>query len=288
MRDEADEPGIPHAVAVADEAWLRAQAAQLVAVSGVVGVVLGGSRARGEHRPDSDVDFGLYYRPPLDVTALEELAREVSGPQARVTQVGAWGPWVDGGAWLQVDGVAVDWLYRDLDRVQRAWDDARQGRCRWHAQAGHPLGVPDIAYAGEMALAVVLADPTAELTRLQEQMVTYPRALSDALVEGLWEARFLLDLARKGVPRADSAYVAGCLFRVVGVCAHALHGRAGQWLINEKGAVAAAGRLSVAPTGFTERATHLLGQVGTTSAELAAALNTATALIEDTAAACAR
>ena len=32
-------------------------------VEGVVGIVLGGSRARGTHTPDSDIDLGLYYDP---------------------------------------------------------------------------------------------------------------------------------------------------------------------------------------------------------------------------------
>ncbi len=48
---------------------LRGMAERLTQVGGVVGVVLGGSRARGEHVPESDVDLGLYYRPPLDVAA---------------------------------------------------------------------------------------------------------------------------------------------------------------------------------------------------------------------------
>ena len=34
---------------------------KLRGVPGVVGVVLGGSRARGTHRSDSDVDIGIYY-----------------------------------------------------------------------------------------------------------------------------------------------------------------------------------------------------------------------------------
>ncbi len=54
--------------------------------------------------------------------------------------------------------------------------------------------------------------------------------------------------------RGDSAYVAGSLFRVVGVLAHALHGAARRWLINEKGAVASAGRLACAPPDFAARA----------------------------------
>lgn len=48
---------------------------ELAHVPGVRAVALGGSRARGTHRPDSDVDLGLYYdRRALDLRALQELA----------------------------------------------------------------------------------------------------------------------------------------------------------------------------------------------------------------------
>jgi predicted nucleotidyltransferase len=268
------------------EEWLRDQAERLVEVPGGVGVMLGGSRARGEHTPDSDTDVGLYYRPPLDVAALTRLARAVAGPEAQLTEPGAWGPWVDGGGWLRVRGHPVDWLYRDAERVQASWRDAQQGRYRFHAQVGHPLGVPDFAYAAEVALGVVLADPTGALTRLHEDAGRYPEALSEALVAGLWEASFLLDAARKTAGRGDTAHVAGCLFRVIGICVHALHGRAGRWLVNEKGSVAAAGRLEVAPVGFAARASALLGRLGTSPAELGAAVDGAAVLVEATTTAC--
>lgn len=116
-------------------------AARIARVDGVVGVMLGGSRARGEHAPDSDVDLGLYYRGAFDVAALRVLARELSGPGAVLTEPGAWGRWVDGGGWLEIDGVPVDWLYRDLDRVQGAWRDAQAGRFAFHTQVGHPAGL---------------------------------------------------------------------------------------------------------------------------------------------------
>ena len=41
------------------DALLRDLAARLCDVPGVVGVMLGGSRARGDHTAQSDVDLGL-------------------------------------------------------------------------------------------------------------------------------------------------------------------------------------------------------------------------------------
>lgn len=239
-------------------------AQRLLAVPGVVAVVLGGSRARGEHRPDSDTDLGLYYRGPLDVDALQALAAQVATAHD-VYRPGEWGPWVDGGGWLTVDGQAVDWIYRDLDRVRAVWADCREGRYTVERQVGHPLGFYSHAYAGEVALSRVLADPTGEVSELREQTLDYPAALGDALVGALWEAEFSIVGARK-VPQ-DRVYVAGCLFRAVGVMAQALHGRAGRWTVNEKGIIASAARLPIAPAGFAE-----LAETAVTDVDAAAGL----------------
>jgi Nucleotidyltransferase domain len=260
---------------------LEVLAGRLVGVGGVVGVLLGGSRARGAHHPDSDVDLGVYYRPPLDVDGLAALARELAGPDAAVTRPGDWGPWVDGGAWLSIDGVAVDWVYRDVDRVETAWRNAQDGRVTWQAQVGHPLGVLDVWYAAEIALGVVLADPTGELTRLHTATGQYPEALAATLVARLPEAGFTLAIARKAIGRGDVTYVAGCLFRALGVCAHALHAHARRWVTNEKGLIAAAAALPGAPTGFAARAHGLLAEVGSTPEQLAATLDVAAALVAE-------
>lgn len=270
-----------------DERRLRDLAERLVGVPGVRAVALGGSRARGEHTAESDVDVGLYYRAPLDVEAVAEVARAAAGPDARVTAAGEWGPWVDGGGWLRIDQTAVDWIYRDLDRVRRSWRDAQAGRFSWHFQVGHPLGVPDFAYAAEVAFAVVLADPSGELTQLQQEARQYPPRLREALVSGgLWEAGFCLDIARKAVSRLDSAYISGCLFRAVLLCAHALHAHAGRWLANEKGAVTAAGRLPDSPEDFTTRAQAICAGIGATDEQLHATLAAARQLLDDTARHC--
>ena len=261
-----------------DDTHLIALAERLLEVRGVVAVVLGGSRARGTHRPDSDFDVGLYYRGELDVAALGALAAGYGDAPVEVTQPGGWGPWVNGGGWFTVEGQRVDWIYRDLDRVRRIWDDCQQGRYEVGVQAGHPLGFYSHVYAGETAVCRVLADPSGELTALQRSTRQYPSALADALVRALWQVDFALYGVRTGAAAADPTYAAGNLFQLVGVLCHALHGRAGEWLINEKGMVASAARLALSPAGFGDDAHAILAGVGRTAAEITETANRAQVL----------
>lgn len=73
---------------------LAEMADRLTGIAGVVGVSLGGSRARGTHAPDSDYDLGLYYRPPLDTAALRQLAAELTGTAVEVTEPGGARGWM--------------------------------------------------------------------------------------------------------------------------------------------------------------------------------------------------
>ncbi|MFF9641884.1 nucleotidyltransferase domain-containing protein [Kitasatospora aureofaciens] len=254
---------------------IEAMAARLADVPGVVGVMLGGSRARGEHRPESDWDLGLYYRGEPDLAALRALA----GPDVEVAGPGGWGPWVNGGAWLRIDGVAVDWILRDLDRVERVWADCRAGRYEVGVQAGHPLGFWSPCYPGEVALGRVLADPAGELAALQAQTARYPEPLRDALTGGAWEAEFLVGVAAKGAARGDTLYVALCLSRAVGVLVQALYARDRRWCLNEKGALAIAEQLPNVPVDFGDRARQLLGATGETPDALAATVDRARVLV---------
>jgi predicted nucleotidyltransferase len=55
-------------------------AGRLAAIPGVVAVTLGGSRARGTARADSDWDFGLYYRGSIDPADVRSLGWPVRSP----------------------------------------------------------------------------------------------------------------------------------------------------------------------------------------------------------------
>ncbi|MFI5912534.1 nucleotidyltransferase domain-containing protein [Dactylosporangium sp. NPDC051541] len=258
--------------------YLAPLADRLADVGGVRGVTLGGSRARGTHRPDSDYDLGLYYRGPLDVAALRTLAAELADEPAEITDPGGWGPWVDGGGWLTVAGHRVDWIYRDLDRVEHVWAECREGRYEIAFQPGHPLGFYSHTYAGEVALARLLSDPSGELTELRAEIDHYPPKLRTALVNGLWEADFATRIARYGAKGNDPVYAAGCLFRAAGVLCHALHAAAGRWLLNEKAMIAATAQLPAAPTAFAARLGTILGAVGTDPAAIDATIDAMTTL----------
>lgn len=104
---------------------LATMAARLVLIEGVEGVVLGGSRARGAQGADSDVDLGIDVAGELDEDALRDLATRLSEQPASWSGAGGWGTWVDGGAWLVVDGVRVDWIRRE----SLAWTRTGSGHC---------------------------------------------------------------------------------------------------------------------------------------------------------------
>lgn len=107
--------------------------------------------------------------------------------------------------------------------------------------AGRLIEVPGVT-AREVALGVVLADPSGELTDLQDRLTTHPPALTRAVVARLEEAHFLLGGSEKSAKRADVALVAGGPSRDRALRPR-LHAKAGQLVISEKGLIKAADQL---------------------------------------------
>lgn len=181
-----------------------------------------------------------------------------------------------------MDGTAVDWILRDLRRVCEQWARAQCGEFAFHAQAGHPLGFLDVAYAGELARGRILADLSGRLAALQEQCRRYPEPLRRSLIDAMWEADFLLDGAAKAAPRGDVTYVALCLSRALLLAAHAIHAHARVWPTNEKGLIPAAAGLPGAPADFAIRANAVLGHLGTEPADLLDAIAAVRELLSET------
>ncbi|MFC5447739.1 nucleotidyltransferase domain-containing protein [Paenibacillus aestuarii] len=227
-------------------------------VSGVEAVVLGGSRARGTHTEKSDLDIGIYYRAnrPLDLDALSEIARQLDDLKrdSLVTPIGEWGPWINGGGWLQVNGLGVDFLYRELEKVAETIEDCTHGMVRIDYQPGHPHGFVNSIYMGEIAVCRPLWDPKGLIAGLKAHTQPYSPVLQQATVaKFLWEAAFSADNASKGVSRGDISYIAGHLFRAVSCLTQVLFALNGDYMLNEKGAVAYVARFAIAPEQFESR-----------------------------------
>jgi Nucleotidyltransferase domain len=248
-------------------------AERLADVEGVEAVVLGGSWARGEAHPDSDVDIGIYYRSERrpSLAALRELARELDDRHlpGLVTDFGGWGPWINGGGWLRIEDRRVDWLYRDLDVVSREVSECRAGRSTCHYQPGHPHGFHTHIYAGEVHYCRVLRDAGGELTSLMALVAGYPPALKRSLTRRfLWEAGFSLETCRKPAERGDVFYVGGCLFRCAACLVQVLFAINERYFVNEKGSVKVAGSFPISPEGFEETVSRVLAEPGVEPARL--------------------
>ena len=243
--------------------------ARVSSVRGISAIVLGGSRARGTADRHSDLDLGIYYdsRHPFRIRELERAARDLDDRKSPglVTPFGAWGPGVNGGGWLPVDGIHVDFLYRELLAVRRAIDDCRAGRVSSLYQLGHPMGFHVQIYAGETNCCVPLYDPRSILRQLKRRIAVYPAALRRAIVtRHLFDATFQLAVADKPARRGDIAYVAGSLFHAAGFMTMVLYALNRQWLINEKGALPAARKFKLRPRGFHSTIDEVMARPGAT------------------------
>ncbi|MGY3696606.1 hypothetical protein ACVIGA_006686 [Bradyrhizobium sp. USDA 3240] len=249
----------------------------LADVPGVAAIVLGGSRARGTAHEASDTDLGLYFRDgaALDVDRLRDaVAGLVDNPAAaHVTPVGEWGRWIVGGAWLAIGGRKVDLLYRSIDEVADVIDACRNGEISMHYQPGHPHGFCSAIWMGEIALCHALHDPDGFVAALKAKTSPYPPALRDALVRRFqWEILFAIENAELALPRGDSTHIAGCAYRALACIAQVLFALNGQYLINEKGALAQAANFPLTVRGLAGRVAEVWRQIG--AAEHAAAMQT--------------
>jgi hypothetical protein len=212
---------------VSDEEFAPYVAGRLSGLAGVRAVTLGGSRATGTHRADSDWDFSVYYRGRFDPDNLRRL-----GWPGKVFPVGGWGGGVfNGGAWLTVDDRRVDVHYRDLDDVEYHLAQARAGRFRIERLLFHLVGVPTYIVVAELANRVLLHGDLPS--------PGYPDALRAAAPpRWLGEARATLDYARRGhAARGHLADTAGA----IACAAHAVLAARGEWITNEKQLIDRAG-----------------------------------------------
>jgi len=262
-------------------------AKRLSGIPGIRAVVLGGSHARGRAQPGSDIDLGLLYceSSPFSIRAIRELAEDVNdttGPV--VTDFYQWGPWVNGGAWLTINGQRVDFIYRNLEHLERVTAEAEAGRYEIHYLQQPPFGFFSGTYLGEIAVCIPLFDPEARLDPLKRRVATYPAPLRQALVQDyLFMAEFTLTaFAPKAAARANTYGTAACLTRAVNELVMALFALNRAYLVNDKTALAEVAEFKHAPREFGPRVQKTLAHLGNSTAELIAAGDSVTQLLRET------
>jgi hypothetical protein len=241
--------------------------AKLRDIDGIEAVALGGSWSRGTARADSDIDLGLAYigDDSFSLEALEQAARELDDRHlgGLVTRPGEWGPGVNGGGWLLIDGNHVDFLYRDLRRVREVVERCVAGEPDAVYQIGNPMGFQNQIYVGGTHYCRPLFDRSGELARLKSLVAEYPEKMRVALIrKHLFDSAFHIEIAAKPANRGDVLYVSGCLFKAAGFMTLVLYALNHRFFLNEKAAFAESSGFEIRPPRFHERVAQILSAIG--------------------------
>lgn len=238
---------------------------KLSSLSFIEGIVLGGSRARGTHTEDSDIDIGIYYpSESLDLDTINQLALELDDEHRSnlIAPPGAWGNWVNGGGWLIIQGYHVDLILRDIERVEQVMKDTEQGIVTANYQTGHPHGYISAMYRGELGISKILFARSDRFCELKKQAETYPSALQKGLFDFfMFEAGFSLIFAKENIDKDDISYVCGHCFRSISGLNQVLFAMNKEYCINEKKAVKMIDVFKIKPYGYKEKIDKIISLI---------------------------
>ena len=245
---------------------IKSVAEKLSSLSYIEGIVLGGSRARGTHTEDSDIDIGIYYNSEsFDINTINQFATKLDDEHRNnlVVPPGAWGDWINGGGWLVINGYHVDLILRDIKRVEQIMKDTEHGIVTANYQTGHPHGYISAMYRGELAISKILYAKNESLCELKKQAETYPNALQKSLVNFfMFEAGFSLMFVKANSGTDDKYYIAGHVFRIVSCLNQVLFACNNAYCINEKKAIKLLETFEHKPEKYTEKVNHIFEVLG--------------------------
>ena len=242
---------------------LNAFTGELLKIPGVLAVVLGGSFARRTARPDSDIDVGFYYSDDAqpEIEAVRRCAEQISLPHVppAVSKYYGWGPWVNGGAWIQTPAGKLDLLYRNIQQVQRVLDESHQGIYQHDYYQQPTFGFVSVIYLAEIKCCVPLYDPQNLLQRFKRNVESYPPALQDKLVKDcLTCAEFTLSHAHSFADRGDLLNTLGCITKIAFVLSQTLFALNAEYYFGDKGSLESLDQLANKPQQFSARLRQIL------------------------------
>ncbi|MCB9420446.1 MAG: nucleotidyltransferase domain-containing protein [Ardenticatenaceae bacterium] len=252
--------------------FLQQLVADLRQVPNVTAVVLGGSYASQTHHDTSDLDIGLYYHAaaPFTIAAIRQIANKISVKgNPVVTDFYEWGAWVNGGAWMETAVGKVDFLYRNLEQVERTIADAQQGIVQHDYDQQPTHGFYSVIYLAETRICIPLHDPGGLIARLKRRVADYPPALKAKIIlDSLWSAEFTLQFAQNYAAQGDVYNTVGCLTRTAANLTQALFALNETYFMRDKKVMETLAAFPILPADYVERVTAVLAHPGQTALEL--------------------
>jgi hypothetical protein len=246
--------------------------AQLRRVPGMAAIVLGGSYASGMQHEHSDLDIGLYYHAatPFAIEAIRQIAAGIAVEgRATVTNFYEWGPWVNGGAWIHTAQGKVDFLYRNLDQVQRTLTEAQQGITQHDYDQQPTHGFYSVIYLAETQICQPLYDPDQLIANLKQQVVSYPSKLKQKIiVDSLWGAEFSLLFARDFAAQGDVYNTVGCLTRIMTNLTQALFAINERYFLRDKKVLETIAGFALLPPDYIAQLNSILACPGNSASAL--------------------
>src|SRR5690625_4120742 len=260
---------------------------ELEGVPGVIGIVLGGSRARRTYHSTSDIDIGIYYDESIgfDVKEVNGVAGKLDDEHREnlVSSLGEWGDWINGGGWLIVEGYHVDIIFRDIKRVKDVINECLLGNVSSYYHAGHPHAFLNVMYMGEISICKILTDPTNQLVKLKAKTNPYPQVIKEAIIGYFsFEASFSMMFAKENIDKDDLSYVVGHCYRTISCLNQVLFALNEEYCINEKKAVRMIEGFKNRPENYKKRIDNIFGLISANEDNAREAVNMLQELISDT------
>ena len=185
-----------------------------------------------------------------------------------MTDLGIWGQWVNGGAWLTIKGQRVDFIYRDLDFMTATINDvmAATGRSRSDFWQQAPYGFHPADLLRRGPLHVPALGPGGHRRHCSGQKVAvYPEVMKRRAVSGwLWSAQFTAANAKHAPERGEAYLVAGFLTRAATEMIQALYALNETFYMNDKYVYRDIAEFMIVPQGL--HGAHRRADVSATAA----------------------
>lgn len=235
---------------------------ELKQTENVLAVVLGGSYAAGAASEISDLDLGIYYseEKPFNIDDIKLIAKRYAVTDGTtVTGFYEWGPWVNGGAWIETASGKVDFIYRSIQQVSRTIEKAKNGEWETHFEQQPPYGFTSIIYLGETSCCLPLYDPHKVIANLKDDVKTYPPKLKANVVQlSLWSLEFTIWHAQYFYKIQDVYNLMGCLTRGVKNIVNALFAINELYPLGDKRAIEILENAGKVPLNLKEKVKNVL------------------------------